>query len=100
MRKRIGILTGGGDVPGLNAAIKSFVGRLSDDGHEIFGLRRGWASLRNIIPDRQAGNSAWVQAPDRFNTIELKRTAVPILPTRRINPTTSKPEHLPAHLHS
>ena len=54
MRKRIAILTGGGDVPGLNAAIKAFVCRLlDDDGYEIIGLRRGWASLLNIIPDAE-----------------------------------------------
>ena len=56
--KRIGILTGGGDVPGLNAAIKSFVYRLDDDRHEIVGLRRGWASLLNIVPDASADNSS------------------------------------------
>src|SRR5438876_7334064 len=66
--KRIGILTGGGDVPGLNAAIKSFVWRLGDESYEILGLRRGWSSLLNIIPDRNADNSDWLMPLNRLNT--------------------------------
>ena len=58
--KRIGILTGGGDVPGLNAAIKAFVWRVLEEPCEIIGLRRGWASLVNIVPDDAADNSAWI----------------------------------------
>ena len=42
---RIGILTGGGDVPGLNPCIKAVVNRVVHDGHEVVGLRRGWAAL-------------------------------------------------------
>ena len=98
MKKRIGILTGGGDVPGLNAAIKSFVWRMMDDGHEIFGLRRGWASLLNIIPDPDADNSAWIQPLNRFNTRAIDRSGGTVLHTSRINPSISKPEHIPAHL--
>jgi 6-phosphofructokinase len=100
MKKRIGILTGGGDVPGLNAAIKSFVWRMVDDGHEIFGLRRGWASLLNIIPDPDADNSAWIQPLNRFNTRAIDRSGGTVLHTSRINPSISKPEHIPAHLES
>ena len=43
--RRVGILTGGGDVPGLNAAIKRFVWRMREEGYEVIGLRRGWAAL-------------------------------------------------------
>ncbi len=42
---RIGILTGGGDVPGLNPSIKSVVIRALDEGHEVVGIRRGWGGL-------------------------------------------------------
>jgi 6-phosphofructokinase len=48
---RIGILTGGGDVPGLNACIKSVVNRVSDAGHEVIGIRRGWGGLLATDPD-------------------------------------------------
>jgi 6-phosphofructokinase 1 len=99
MRRRIGILTGGGDVPGLNAAIKAFVYRLLDgDQHEIVGLRRGWASLINIIPDPSADNSAWILPLTRYNTRAIDRTGGTILHTSRVNPLVLKAEQLPRHL--
>ena len=96
--KRIAILTGGGDVPGLNAAIKSFVWRCSDDGHEIVGLRRGWASLLNIIPDPDADNSAWVVPLTRLNTRAIDRSGGTVLHTSRVNPEITKAEAIPVHL--
>jgi 6-phosphofructokinase 1 len=96
--KRIGILTGGGDVPGLNAAIKSFVWRLGDEGHEILGLRRGWSSLLNIIPDRSADNSDWLMPLNRLNTRTIDRSGGTILHTSRVNPAISRPEQVPPHL--
>jgi ATP-dependent phosphofructokinase / diphosphate-dependent phosphofructokinase len=98
VKKRIGILTGGGDVPGLNAAIKSFVWRLADDGNEILGLRRGWASLLNIVPENNADNSAWIMPLNRLNTRAIDRTGGTVLHTSRVNPALTKPEHIPAHL--
>ena len=70
---RIGILTGGGDVPGLNAAIKAVVNRASEQGHEVVGLRRGWAGLLYANPDDpstfaefiQPMDNAWVRTIDR-----------------------------------
>src|SRR5437899_292095 len=96
--KRIGILTGGGDVPGLNAAIKSFVYRLDDDVHEIVGLRRGWAALLNIIPDSGADNSAWIMPLNRLNTRTIDRSGGTVLHTSRVNPSITKPEAIPPHL--
>src|SRR4051794_41967779 len=91
MSKRIAVLTGGGDVPGLNAAIKAFVGRLLDhDGYEIVGLRRGWASLLNIIPEHSADNSAWMTPLRRINTRSIDRFGGTVLHTSRINPSISK----------
>jgi 6-phosphofructokinase 1 len=97
--KRIGILTGGGDVPGLNAAIKSFVWRLLDEPCEceIIGLRRGWASLINIIPDPAADNSEWITPLNRLNTRAIDRTGGTVLHTSRINPSITKAEDVPAH---
>ena len=48
---RIGILTGGGDVPGLNTAIKAVVNRAASEGHEVVGIRRGWGGLLDTEPD-------------------------------------------------
>src|SRR5947209_6540527 len=96
--KRVGILTGGGDVPGLNAAIKAFVWRLEDEEHEIIGLRRGWASLINIVPDPQSDNSAWITPLNRQNTRAIARFGGTILHTSRVNPSITKPEQMPPHL--
>ncbi len=96
--KRIGILTGGGDVPGLNAAIKAFVWRMLDEPAEIIGLRRGWAALLNIIPDPDADNSEWIQPLNRLNTRAIDRTGGTVLHTSRINPSITRAEHVPAHL--
>ena len=98
--KRIAILTGGGDVPGLNAAIKSFVWRCADEGHEIVGLRRGWASLLNVIPDASADNSAWVVPLTRLNTRAIDRSGGTVLHTSRVNPEITKAEAIPVHLDS
>ncbi|MBV8517138.1 MAG: 6-phosphofructokinase [Acidobacteria bacterium] len=100
--QRIGILTGGGDVPGLNAAIKAFVWRMTDDpcDCEIIGLRRGWTSLINIVPEAGVDNSAWMLPLTRVRTRAIDRTGGTILHTSRINPSILKPEHIPPHLES
>ena len=98
--KRVGILTGGGDVPGLNAAIKSAVWRLSEAGHEVVGLRRGWSSLLNIIPDKGVDNGEWVLPLTRLNTRTIDRAGGTMLHTSRINPSISKAENIPEHLQS
>jgi len=101
MRRRIGILTGGGDVPGLNAAIKAFVWRLLEDGdNDVIGLRRGWASLLNIIPDAGADNSPWLMNLTRANTRAIDRFGGTMLHTSRVNPAITKPEAIPPHLQS
>ena len=51
--KRIAILTGGGDVPGLNAVIKSVVYRATEAGYDVLGIRRGWEGLTHVQPDRR-----------------------------------------------
>jgi ATP-dependent phosphofructokinase / diphosphate-dependent phosphofructokinase len=48
---RIGILTGGGDVPGLNACIKAVVNRVAHEGHDVIGIRRGWGGLVETNPE-------------------------------------------------
>src|SRR5688572_26772669 len=53
----IAILTGGGDVPGLNPAIRSITVRALREGYRVIGLRRGWAGLLDLIPDHDADNS-------------------------------------------
>ncbi len=101
MTRRVGILTGGGDVPGLNAAIKTFVWRMRDAGYEVVGLRRGWAALLHMVPFRDApGNDEWTLPLTRGNTRTIDRSGGTILHTSRINPALTRPEAVPAHLRS
>jgi 6-phosphofructokinase 1 len=96
--KRVGILTGGGDVPGLNAAIKGFVWRMEEAGYEVLGLRRGYAALLNVIPSYGADNSQWVLPLTRAGTRTIDRSGGTVLHSSRINPALSKPTAIPAHL--
>jgi 6-phosphofructokinase len=98
MIKRVAILTGGGDVPGLNMVIKGFVSRMEDAGYEVVGLRRGWAALLNILPDRAADNSSWLMPLSRASTRTIDRSGGTVLHTSRINPAIMKPASVPPHL--
>ncbi|HEY7344474.1 MAG TPA: 6-phosphofructokinase [Gaiella sp.] len=95
---RIGILTGGGDVPGLNPCIKAVVNRVVHDGHEVVGLRRGWAALLHHDPDDPASAAEWFQplTPSTVRTID--RTGGTFLHTSRTNPSRVRPGEVPAHL--
>jgi 6-phosphofructokinase 1 len=97
-RRRVGILTGGGDVPGLNSAIRAFVGRMEDAGYDVFGLRRGWAALLNVVPSFGHDNSPWVIPLTRASTRTIDRSGGTILHTSRVNPAMLKPDSVPEHL--
>ncbi|MGH7506964.1 MAG: 6-phosphofructokinase, partial [Longimicrobiales bacterium] len=56
-RGTIGILTGGGDVPGLNPAIRAVTIRALNEGYRVLGIRRGWAGLVEVVPKAGADNS-------------------------------------------
>lgn len=98
MAKRVGILTGGGDVPGLNAAIQQFVWRMEDEGYEVLGLRRGWGALLNVKPYHAEDNSSWLVPLTRANTRTIDRSGGTILHSSRINPALTKPDSVPDHL--
>jgi 6-phosphofructokinase 1 len=72
--KRIGILTGGGDVPGLNSVIKTVVYRSSEIGGDVIGLRRGWEALTHVNLQDEASRTRYVQHLDRDNTRTIDRT--------------------------
>ena len=98
MQKRVGLLTGGGDVPGVNSAIKSFVWTMEDAGWEVVGLRRGWAALLNVIPDDPAHNASWVTTLTRTNTRTIDRSGGTVLHSSRVTPEIVRTDRIPEHL--
>ncbi len=85
--KRIGILTGGGDVPGLNSVIKSVVYRGAEIGYEVIGIRRGWEGLTHVDLKDPASRSRYILPLNRENTRTIDRTGGTYLHTSRTNPT-------------
>ena len=95
--KRIGILTGGGDVPGLNAVIKSVVYRATEVGYDVLGIRRGWEGLTHVRPEVGL-DPDYMRPLDRTNTRTIDRTGGTILHTSRTNPRRMRAAGLPAWL--
>ena len=85
--KRIGILTGGGDVPGLNSVIKSVVYRGAEIGCEVVGIRRGWEGLTHVDQKDPASRTRYIQPLNRENTRTIDRTGGTYLHSSRTNPT-------------
>jgi ATP-dependent phosphofructokinase / diphosphate-dependent phosphofructokinase len=95
--RRIGILTGGGDVPGLNAVIKSVVYQTTDMDYEVIGIRRGWEGLTHLKQGPQL-DSEYVLILDRNNTRGIDRTGGTFLHTSRTNPPKMRRPGLPKDL--
>jgi ATP-dependent phosphofructokinase / diphosphate-dependent phosphofructokinase len=94
-QKRIAILTGGGDVPGLNSVIKSVVYRATEMGYEAIGVRRGWEGLTHITVGSEE-DSHYIRHLDRTNTRTIDRTGGTILHTSRTNPCKMRLAAMPA----
>jgi ATP-dependent phosphofructokinase / diphosphate-dependent phosphofructokinase len=94
--KRIGILTGGGDVPGLNTVIKSVTYRSSENEVEVVGLRRGWEALTHLNLADPGSRSRYVMPLNRDNTRTIDRRGGTVLHSSRTNP--SRMLKLPDHL--
>src|SRR5678816_3623081 len=88
--KRVGILTGGGDVPGLNSVIKTVVYRGSEIGCEVIGIRRGWEGLTHVNLEDPASRSRYILPLNRENTRTIDRTGGTYLYTTRTNPAKMK----------
>jgi len=97
-KSTIGILTGGGDVPGLNPAIRAITIRALREGYQVIGLRRGWAGITEIIRDKNADNS------DKFVILteeivnKAGRTGGTFLHTSRTRPSHIPKDQIPEHL--
>jgi 6-phosphofructokinase len=104
MTKTIGILTGGGDVPGLNPCIKAVVYRAVDEGYKVIGIRRGWGGLLNFNRDDPESFDKHFVKLDKNYVRTIDRTGGTILHTSRTNPSRvrliDEPEFLkdPEHL--
>lgn len=88
--KRIGILTGGGDVPGLNSVIKSVVYQGSERDCEVIGIRRGWEGLTHVNLEDPASRALYVLPLNRENTRTIDRTGGTYLHSSRTNPAKMK----------
>ncbi len=94
----IGILTGGGDVPGLNPAIRAITIRALREGYRVVGIRRGWAGLVDLVPERDADNSANVQELTAEIVNRAGRTGGTFLHTSRTRPSHLPKPVVPPHL--
>ena len=88
--KRIGILTGGGDVPGLNSVIKTVVYRGSEIGCEVIGIRRGWEGLTHVDLQDPGSRSRYILPLNREITRTIDRTGGTYLHSSRTNPSKMK----------
>ncbi|HPD96596.1 MAG: ATP-dependent 6-phosphofructokinase [Bacteroidales bacterium] len=96
----IGILTGGGDVPGLNPAIRAITIRAIREGFNVIGIRRGWAGLIDIIRDSEADNSKCFELLTEERVNKAFRTGGTFLHTSRTNPSKVSKDTVPEHLQS
>ena len=97
-KKRIAILTGGGDVPGLNPAIRAVTVRALREGYEVVGLRRGWAGMIDIVREKDYDNSNSFQHLSEEIVNRAGRTGGTFLHTSRTRPSTVKADAVPEHL--
>jgi 6-phosphofructokinase 1 len=88
--RRIGILTGGGDVPGLNSVIKEVVYRATENKSEVLGIRRGWEGLTHVNLSDPASRDRYIMPLTRANTRTIDRFGGTVLHSTRTNPSKMK----------
>src|SRR4051812_23111012 len=88
--RKIGILTGGGDVPGLNSVIKSVTFRSAEQGIEVTGIRRGWEGLTHVNLDDAASRARYILPLTRENTRDIEHVGGTMLHSSRTNPSKMK----------
>jgi 6-phosphofructokinase 1 len=95
---RIGVLTGGGDVPGLNPCIKALVNRAVDEGHEVLGIRRGWRGLLFYNPADPATRAEYILPLGKLTVRTIDRDGGTFLHTSRTKPSNTKWKDAPEFL--
>ena len=96
-KNNIGILTGGGDVPGLNPVIKSVVYRAKEMGRQVIGIRKGWEGLTHMASDSNE-DPIYIRPLTRDNTRTIDRTGGTVLHTSRTNPRKMLESKIPKHI--
>ncbi|MBL7959193.1 6-phosphofructokinase [bacterium] len=96
--KRIGILTGGGDVPGLNPCIKSVVFDAINEGYEVVGIKKGWGGLLRYNLNEPENSDQWVLPLNKSNTRTIDRSGGTVLHTSRTNPGRVNKNDIPEFL--
>jgi 6-phosphofructokinase 1 len=91
----IGVLTGGGDAPGINACIKTIVTISAEKGYRVTGIRRGWNGLLAFDPDDPASRAEHIADLDSGLVRRIDRTGGTLLHTSRINPGNLKKRDSP-----
>lgn len=99
-KKRLAVLTGGGDVPGLNPAIKAVVLNALDADYEIIGIRRGWGGLIRYDINNPETHKLYVRCLDKQSVRRVDRQGGTFLHTSRTNPSKVKPNDIPEFLKS
>ncbi len=94
----VAILTGGGDVPGLNPAIRAITIRAMNEGHRVLGIRRGWGGLSALVPNPDVDNTDCFQVLSQDLVNRAARTGGTFLHTSRINPAALPRSAVPPHL--
>jgi 6-phosphofructokinase 1 len=94
----VGILTGGGDVPGLNPAIRAVTIRALREGYQVIGIRRGWGGLIDIVREKDYDNSGNYSILTEELVNRAGRTGGTFLHTSRTNPGRVKKVNVPEHL--
>jgi len=94
----IGILTGGGDVPGLNPAIRAVTIRALREGYQVIGLRRGWAGIMELVRDKKADNEFNFEVLTEERVNKMGRTGGTFLHTSRTRPSNVPKDSVPLHL--
>lgn len=94
--RRIGVLTGGGDVPGLNSVLRSLTLRLVAEGRQVVGIRKGWSGLLHLAPGSSGSPAEWLQPLDAATTRGIDRRGGTILHSTRLNPALLTASQVPA----
>ena len=98
MAKRIGILTAGGDAPGLNVCLKAVVYNAIDHGYEVIGIRKGWEGLLYYDPENPDTHAAHTMIMTKSRIRDIDRTSGSFLHSSRLDPNQVSPEAVPSFL--